>query len=270
MKPKLLLLLTAMLFVFAGICQYTPLPKLDEAEYNNFITALRVQAVQQDLPELNVIADKMTYEEARRFLANPHVFAEKLEEEQKKQADNVMDAVRIGIIVSVLFNHLTNLGDGVDSSPKFGYAFGLYALFALGTVYLIPELLFTFRAAGEKTSLSKNTLRISYITLFTTLVYSVAMNTCRWLIGAGPVFAFGVAGKQKYESGGTSGELELEFGDNGLRRFQAGLTLMTGFILRNRMLVYLGYSLFFTDLFSNGDVGMNMFRFGLGIPLNSL
>jgi hypothetical protein len=34
------------------------------------------------------------------------------------------------------------------------------------------------------------------------------------------------------------------------------------------MLVYLAYSLFFTDLFSNGDIGMNMFRFGLGIPLN--
>ncbi len=95
------------------------------------------------------------------------------------------------------------------------------------------------------------------------------MNNCRWLVGAGPVFGFGIAGKQKYDTGSISGENELEFGDNGLQRFQAGLTLMTGFMLKNSMLIYLTYSLFFTDLFSNGDIRMNMFRLVLGIPLNS-
>jgi hypothetical protein len=269
MKFKITFLAAAILFASVGICQYTPLPKLDETEYNKFIATLRVQAEQQDLPELNAIADKMTYDEARRFIANPQVFAEKLKEEQPKEGATILDAMKIGIIVNLLFNHLTGLPDGYKSNPKIGYAFGLYALFTLGTVYLMSELLFSYQVAGsEIENQPTNTIyKISYLTLFATMVYAIQMQKCRWLLGAGPVFAFGLSGKEKWKDYSNSGENELNF-DNQLTRFQAGLTLMTGFMLSNGMLLYLSYCYLFTDVFQSGDVGMNLFRLGFGIPLN--
>jgi hypothetical protein len=268
MKRFSTLFIAVLAFSITAIGQYTPLPPLDEVKYQHFVTSLRTEADNQGLFELWEVADNMTYNEARYFLAYPHEFVKKLKEKGGSAEEKTIDPVRLGIIIAVLMNHLTNLGDW-ESSPKIGYALGMYAMFTLGNVYFLTELLYTYRSAGEKSSSYSHTISLSYITVFATMMYAIQMQTIRWLIGAGPVFGFGIGGKEKNESGSSGSESDAVWGDDGFSRFQAGLTLATGFMFARGMMVYLTYSLFFTRLYSNdSDVRMNMFRLALGIPLN--
>lgn len=273
MKLLSVFVIIALAFCFSAGAQYTPLPQLDETKYENFVAALRIEAEKQDMPELKEVAEKMTYDEARRFMANPQVFADKLKQETKgPEAENDINNVRLGLIVCLLLNHFTNLSDDWKSSPRIGYALGLYAMFTLGSIYVLTELLYTYRVAGEKLS-SLNysqVLRLSFITLFATLVYAIQLENIRWLIGIGPVFAVGIGGKEVFKDDDTSIENDVEWGDGGLRRFQAGLTVMTGIMLSRGILLYLSYSLFFTKLFDgDSDYRMNMFRFAFAFPLNN-
>lgn len=268
MKTFSALVIALMAFSFSSMGQYTPLPKLDEEKYQNLVASLRTEADHQSLFELREIADNMTYNEARCFLAYPHEFVTKLKNKTKAPEEKTIDPVRLGIIIAILMNHLTNLGDW-ESSPKIGYALGMYAMFTLGNLYFLTELLYTYRSAGEKLDDYSHTISLSYITLFTTMMYAIQMQTMKWLIGAGPVFGFGIGGKEKNESGSSSSESDAVWGDDGFRRFQAGLTLATGLMFARGMMIYLTYSLFFTRLYSgDSDVRMNMFRLALGIPLN--
>jgi hypothetical protein len=268
MKLKLMLLSGAMFCVTVMSGQYTSLPKLDEAEYNKFITSLRIHAVEQNLPELNVIADKMTYDEARRFMANPHVFTEKMKEDYAQvPGGSAIDAVKVGVILSILFSHFTGVPDGVNAKIRIGFAFGLYAMYTLGTVYLLSELMFTYMSASMEIGSYTTILKLSYISLLSTLVYGIVMQDIKFLVGAGLVLSFGIAGKEKF----NDSSYDLEFGSDGLKRFRAGLVLTTGVMLASGFLASLQYCLFFGDLFAQGsNLGMNTLMLKFGIPFMML
>ncbi|MCB9055635.1 MAG: PorT family protein [Chitinophagales bacterium] len=271
MNLKLLLLAGLMAISATVFSQYTPLPGLDKEGYDNFVAGLKVEADKQDLPELKEIAENMTYDKARRFLANPQVFTEKLRKKAKEDGDQKIEAVRIGLIVSILLNHFTNLGSSWNSSPRLGFALGMYAMFTFGNLYFLGELLFAYRSAGEKYSAISHILTISYITLFANLVYAIQMQNMKWLIGIGPVFALGIFGKEKYKDGSMTDEQDVEWGSGGLRRFQVGINILTGFMFARGMLVYLSYTPFISKLFDSAasDIRMNMFKLFLGFPLNN-
>lgn len=270
MNLRSLLLAGFMAIATAGFSQYTPLPNLDKEGYNNFVTGLKAEADKQNLPELKEIAENMSYDEARRFLANPQVFTDNLRKKSQEDGDQKIEAVRLGIIVSILLSHFTNLGNSWKSSPRLGFALGMYAMFTLGNIYFLGELLFAYRAAGETYSGINHILTISYITLFTTLVYAIQLQKMKWLIGAGPVFAMGIFGNEKYKDGGSTNEQDVEWGSGGLRRFQVGISILTGFMFARGMIIYLSYTPFLSKLFdSNSDIGMNMFKLAWGIPINN-
>ncbi len=272
MKSLSVLLAGLLMFAFSAMGQYTPLPALDEAKYERFVAALRLEADQQNLPELREIADEMDYQEARRFLANPQVFADKLKNKTNQHADRAISAVRLGLIVAILLNHFTNLDEDWESSPRVGYALGLYAMFALGNLYFLTELLYTYRSAGEELAALdyKQYINLSFITLYTALLYAIQLEAIKWFIGAGPLLSIGISGKEKFEDGNNSFENDVEWGDGGIRRFQAGISLVTGFLLSRGMMLYLSYSFYFTKLFDgNSDYRMNMLKLAWGIPLNN-
>lgn len=267
MKPKSILLAAMMIFTFSASGQYTPLPSLDQADYEKFVLVLKQKAGELALPEVEAIADNMSYEEARRFIANPHVFAEKLKNVIKPEGQASLDGVRVGIIVNFLMNYLSGLTDGYKSAAQFGYALGLYAMFVLGSVYLMPELLYMYRPAGEKYGgYSERIFRITYLTLFLNAMYMTQGQVIRWMFGGGPAFGLGLSGKQKTAGGNTS----LEFGDGGLRRFQAGFNLKAGMFIKNTWMIYIAYTYYFTKLSGgNSDIAMHSFHLGLAYTLGS-
>lgn len=265
MKSKLLLLALTIVVTCCAWGQYTPLPPLSETGYESFVSALKEKAKELDLPELETIANSMSYNEARRFLANPHVFAERLKNEVKPDPNSALDPVRIGIIVNLLISHLGGLTGDYKSAAKLGYSLGLYAMFVFGTIYFMPELLFMYRPAGEKIGDYHHILKITYLSLFLNFMYVMQGQTFRWMFGLGPAFSYGLSGKEKTTMGNNTDESSLEFGEDGLRRFQAGLNFQAGVLIRNAWLIYIGYTWYFTKLFSgNSDIIMNSFRLGFG------
>ena len=212
----------------------------------------------------------MSYDEARRFIANPHSFVEKLKNVIKPVGQVSLDGVRVGIIVNLLLNYLAGLTGDYKSVAQFGYALGLYAMFVLGSVYLMPELLYMYRPAGEELGGYKHILKVTYLTLFLNVMYMTQGQVIRWMFGGGPAFGFGLSGKDKTTSGGNTSQGSLDFGENGLRRFQAGLNLKAGMFIRNTWVIYIAYTFYFTKLFAgSSDIAMHSFQLGLGYTFGS-
>ncbi|MBI1342709.1 MAG: outer membrane beta-barrel protein [Terrimonas sp.] len=267
MKSRLIALSICLSVCSFSYGQYTPLPPLDHTEYEQFVNTLRTTALEQDMPELIPIADNMTYDEARRFMANPHVFADELKSMKKKEGDPAMDAIRIGIIVNFLMNHFTGLGSAYKSNPGIGFALGLYALYTFSTVYIITEIVFALRAAGEKYNSGSynytNTYRLGYAMLFSSILYAIELQKVKLLLGGGPVLGLALLGKQIYKENGQTDKSDIQFGGDYWKRFAAGIGLTVGIMNSGGMFFFLSYTLFLTKLYQNSDIRMNMFRLGM-------
>ncbi len=268
MKSNLLALAALLCLSLSARPQYTPLPQLDQQEYEQFIAMLRTQAAEQQLPELNKIADKMDYEEARRFMLNPHLFADKLKKEKSAADDKPsLDAFRTGLVVNFFLSYISNLDNNAKSAIRFGYALGLYAMLEVTKVYLLAELLYMYRPAGiEFGSASETVLKVSYIGLITSMLYAIPAQNIKWFLGLGPILSFGLSGREKGTFGNQTFEDDLEFGEDGLRRMQFGVCFRVGLMLANSMMINAGYHLMLSKLFHNSDWRMNSFIFGILIP----
>ena len=264
----------AILFVGLLLCisprvnsQYTPLPPLDHKEYEQFVSMLKTQAIEQEIPELNTIAENMSYDEARRFLLNPHLFSEKLKQQQADTIKPTLPLSRMGIVVNFLLNYISNL-DGTDyESPlQVGYAIGLYALFSLGKNFLLTELQFLHRTGKiEYDGTTDSVIKINYITLVTNFLYRVSSER-RIYIGIGPILAVGVSGKEKLTNNGSTNEFDREFGDDGLEQFQGGISFRIAGMLDNSMLIYLGYNLMLSEVQDGSSWKLHSFLAGVTIP----
>lgn len=74
-------------------------------------------------------------------------------------------------------------------------------------------------------------------------------NAGNFFLGAGPYVAFGISGKNKYDSDWGSTETEFEFDQDGtLKGTDFGLNFIGGFQFGNGLMVHGGYGLGITDL----------------------
>src|SRR5690554_4374582 len=73
-------------------------------------------------------------------------------------------------------------------------------------------------------------------------------------IGAGPYAAFGISGKNKWESDLGSTETDFKFGkDEDQKSFDAGVNFMAGYQLSSGLTLGAGYGLGLTDIAPNGS-----------------
>jgi len=78
-------------------------------------------------------------------------------------------------------------------------------------------------------------------------------NAGSFFIGAGPYVAFGISGKNKYDSNWGSAQTEFDFGKDGtLKGTDFGLNFIGGFQLTNGLMIHGGYGLGLTDLTPDG------------------
>jgi hypothetical protein len=72
-------------------------------------------------------------------------------------------------------------------------------------------------------------------------------------IGAGPYAAFGISGKNKWESGLGTTETDFKFGkDEDQKGFDAGVNFLAGYQLSSGLTLGAGYGLGLTDIAPNG------------------
>ncbi len=273
MKKVTLFFSLMLAMCIAGTSQYTPLPALDENLYAKFIERLRTEARQQDIPELNTMADNMSYDEARRFLANPHVYLKKLKGDQTSQEDKpAMNKRVFGIIAAVLWNSLTGLDNYSSGQAKIGYALGLYSLCALGKAYFLAEFLYQYSIFGEESSDTQygwtQTYKINYLTLFTAYLYAIQMQSMKLLLGGGLTLGYALSGKETYKDSNGEDTNNMGFGSDDWLRFYAGFNIVAGILTKNMIMIYLAYTLPFTKLHGDWDAKMSLFKLALGIPLS--
>jgi len=104
---------------------------------------------------------------------------------------------------------------------------------------------------------------LMYLEVPVNAVYYIPAGAGDVFIGAGPYAAYGISGKTK------TGDVknDVEWGDDGLKRFDAGINTMLGYKLANGFLLNAGYSFGLVDMSGsdgNGSVKNNVLSFGGG------
>lgn len=275
MKKVILFFSVVLVFCFRASSQFTPLPSLDENQYNNFVEQLHAIAKEQNIPELDTMAVNMSYDEARRFLAHPYIFLSQLRSKTADKPDQPALGDRtFGVIVSVLLNNLASLGSYYDAQSKVGFALGAYALWALSKVYFMAQLYYQFSPFGEKSSDPgqdwTETYKTNYLTIFSALLYSIDMQNLKFLIGAGPTISYMFSGTDTYTDNNGTDKEKFQFGSNDWQHFYAGFNFILGVMTLNNLMIYAAYTLPFTKLHDNWNAKLSIFRLAFAIPIPSL
>lgn len=258
---------------FCGSAQYTPLPALDEVQYAKFVGQLRSEATIQNIPELSTIADNMSYDEARRFLAHPYVFMDKLKREETPKEDKpVMNSRTFGIVMAVMLNSLTGLEGYSKNQSKIGFSLGAYGLFALTKVYILTELLYEFKSFAEKSPPGSGSWSEIYkthnITLFTAFLYAIEMQTMKLLVGLGPNLGYMMSGTDTFKTDGDEDKDKFEFGSDDWKHPYFGINFVAGLLLANNFMIYLNYTLPLSKLHGDWDAKLSHLRIACNIPLS--
>lgn len=128
--------------------------------------------------------------------------------------------------------------------------------------YLQPALLFE-QKGGKKVygSHSDELFRLNYLTLPLNFTFAPAVGRGQWLVGFGPYFGYGLSGTHS----GSFADSLFTFshdpfsGDNGLKRFDAGLDVLIGYQLASGINFGIQSELGLVNLLKNGDSN-NSFR----------
>lgn len=109
-------------------------------------------------------------------------------------------------------------------------------------------------------------LDLMYLEIPVNFVYSIATgNSGNLFLGAGPYAGLGLSAKAK--TGNV--KVDIGFGDDGLKRFDAGVNFLAGYRLSNGFLINGGYGLGFVDMVGvdGGSLKNRVFSLGIGYHL---
>ena len=128
--------------------------------------------------------------------------------------------------------------------------------------YLQPALLFE-QKGGKKVfgSQSDELFRLNYLTLPINFTFAPAVGTGQWLVGIGPYFGYGLSGTHSASFADSLFTFSHDpfSGDNGLKRFDAGLNVLIGYQLASGINLGVQSELGLVNLLKNGDSN-NSFR----------
>jgi len=109
-------------------------------------------------------------------------------------------------------------------------------------------------------------LDLMYLELPVNFVYSIPTgNSGNVFLGAGPYAGLGLSAKAKAENV----KIDVDFGDNKLKRFDAGINFLVGYRLSNGFLINGGYGLGLVDMAGGegGSLKNRVFSIGIGYQL---
>lgn len=223
-------------------------------------------ALQKFYSSLDIRAD-MTLTEAKNLIQSKLAEYNNEELNQKYAQLDPEQVVRAGIILYALLNGLSNTDDfpGTEYKARLGMGFGVFLMYTLANMILMPELTLMFRGYGQESSNNTYVSRFTYLNLAFTAMYIIRAETLRLLVGLSPMLGYALGGKHKNGS-----SQDIEFGDEGANRINFGLGITAGIMLQNSIIVRLLYNFGLSKLYSQADYRMYMMAIAISVPLWNL
>jgi hypothetical protein len=169
-------------------------------------------------------------------------------------------------------------GVSLTGKTKAGFTVGVTTAVPLGQNFgFMPALNFTQKGGkveeeflGERFT---DELTLNYLELPLNFVYNTNSAKGKFFIGAGPSLAFGLSGKDKWESGTEKGSDDIKFGsgeDDDLKAFEAGINVLTGYQFAGGFFIAANYNVGLSNIAigsgdENGKMHNNYFGFRIGI-----
>jgi len=145
----------------------------------------------------------------------------------KYESIKVSSDTKLGITAGILMD--VPIADNFSFQPGINFV-------QKGTKYEYSDMGYT-----EKGETSVNCLELPLNFLF-----NHTGNTGTFFIGAGPSFAIGLSGKDKYDDGTDSYNEKIHFGNNpdndDIKRLDIGANLLTGYRFPNGLFISVGYN----------------------------
>lgn len=151
----------------------------------------------------------------------------------------------------------------LDSSIAFNAGITL-DLLVVRSFYVKSGLFFTMKGAKYDEDGLEITASPMYIELPILASYRLNFSdNLQWELNVGPYVAYGVGGKEKVEYRGEKEDYDF-FGDEGAKRFDAGLQFGTGFTFGGHYTIGVAYEMGLTKLADEGKSKNNNFMVNLG------
>lgn len=220
----------------------------------------------QKMAATTAIKTNITAEEARKLIGS------KLKELNNDELNKIYSGMspdqltKLGVVLYLLMNGLSNKPSGYDYKAKFGGGVGVFLMFTLSQLILMPELNVMWRNYGEDYNGASYSVRFTYLALAFTALYVIHSSSLDFLVGLSPNLAYALGGSVKY--GGN--KQDITFGDNGANRTNFGIGVNAGIRLQNAMMLRLIYNFGISKIYKNDDPRMYYVALALNVPLWSL
>lgn len=166
---------------------------------------------------------------------------------------------RAGVNVNTI-----NTKPSSDNKMKVGFHAGVDAAIPIAPeFYVQPGVLFTQK--GSKMEVLNNDIKttLNYVEVPVSFMYKGDLGEGRVIVGVGPYAAFGISGKSKSSTGGSS---DIEFGKNkNLKPLDFGGNVTAGYEFSQNLLVQLNFQLGMADISTNSTTELKNTGFGLSL-----
>jgi hypothetical protein len=170
---------------------------------------------------------------------------------------NVYSQSKLGITAGATVSSYKIKAESVSvtSKGKPGVTIGVFADLPLGSSgSFMPALNFVQKGGTLKAEDIKSRLTTNFLEVPLNFVYNAKLSSGKFFIGAGPSLNFGISGKSKWDSQGSSDDEKVKFGkDQDFKRFDAGLNLVTGYAGKSGMLITFNYNAGLSNSVDPGD-----------------
>lgn len=176
--------------------------------------------------------------------------------------------IKVGFILYLLMNGLSNTPDvaGYDYKSKVGGGFGVFLMYTLAQLIIMPELSLMWRAYGEEFGGNDYSARFTYLSLAATVLYVIRATAINFVVGLSPNLGYALGGRVKF----GDEKQDIEFGDNGANRMNFGVGINAGILLQNAMMLRLIYNFGLSKLYDGSDVKTYFIALAFSMPLWSL
>ena len=163
-------------------------------------------------------------------------------------------------------------GEEQELDSKIGITAGIRADVALSENFRFrPGLNFVQKGGKEEFDFLgteiKSSITLNYLELPLNFVYNAPAGNGKFFIGAGPVFGFGLSGKNKVESGGEEQTEDVNFGDaeDEVKSFEFAGNVLAGYECASGLYFQANYNPGFSNLSNAPDSELKTTYFGLRI-----
>jgi len=243
-----------------------PLSTNSESDFAFFVKTLEKRSpLLQKMYASTTHAKNLSADEAKELVEK------KLKELNDKELSNTYaklsndQMVKIGFVLYLLMNGLSNTTDypGYDYKSKFGGGIGVFLMYTMSKLILMPELAVMWRSYGEEGGGSEYKVHFTYLSLAVTVLYVIEATALKFVVGVAPSLGYALGGKVKYNGHSES----IEFGDNGAKRINAGIGLTAGILLQRDMMLRLIYNFGLSKLYDGDKAKTYFYGLVFSMPL---